>query len=84
MDTEHVLDPTPSAPPPTTSTALVVPSSGRTELVSAKAVSKMHNPSDLVALASYVQDADMTTKAFVSSKLEMICDQIRALQVCGE
>ena len=41
----------------------------------------MHNPMDLVALAEYVQKADQSTRSAVSSKLNLISDQIRALQM---
>ena len=55
-DNSSVYDPTANAPMVVVDRrTLVVPVSGRTELVSAKAVAKMHNPSDLVELASFVQ-----------------------------
>lgn len=62
--------------------ALLVPSnpSAQAQMVSVNATNRMHSPSDLVALASYVQTADNYTKATVGGKLELISDQIRALQ----
>lgn len=41
---------------------------------------KMHNPQDLVELARTVQTADSHAVAMVGSKLELITDQIKALQ----
>jgi len=41
---------------------------------------KMHSPSDLMALAEYVQTADSHTKAIAGGKLELISNQIKMLQ----
>jgi len=62
--------------------ALLVPSNPAAEaqMVSANATHRMHNPSDLVALASYVSTADNYTKSTVGGKLELITEQIRMLQ----
>lgn len=61
---------------------LLVPTraSNEAQLVSVAATHRMHNPSDLVQLAAYVSTADTFTKATVGGKLELITDQIRALQ----
>ena len=40
----------------------------------------MHDPNDLVTLASYVQQADEFTRATVGSKLDLISQQIQFLQ----
>ncbi|EDQ90283.1 uncharacterized protein MONBRDRAFT_3023, partial [Monosiga brevicollis MX1] len=49
-------------------------------LASARAVHRMHDPNDLVALAQVVQQADDYTRATVGSKLELITQQIQFLQ----
>ncbi len=49
-------------------------------LMDPAAVRKMHDPHDLVALASFVQTADDYTKATIGGKLELISEQIRFLQ----
>eukprot|EP00056_Hartaetosiga_gracilis_P002721 m.56137 g.56137 ORF g.56137 m.56137 type:complete len:192 (+) comp11176_c0_seq1:159-734(+) len=49
-------------------------------LVSPQSVHRMHDPEDLVQLASFVQSADNATKASVGGKLELISEQIKALQ----
>jgi hypothetical protein len=41
---------------------------------------RMHNPGDLIELARYVEQADSHTKAIAGGKLELISDQIKALQ----
>lgn len=41
---------------------------------------KLHNPTDLIELAKTVESADSHTKAIAGGKLELISDQIRALQ----
>lgn len=41
---------------------------------------KMHGPGDLIELARHVEQADSHTKAVVGGKLELISDQIKALQ----
>jgi hypothetical protein len=41
---------------------------------------KMHDPDDLVELARFVQSADSHTKGIVGGKLELISEQIKALQ----
>lgn len=56
---------------PTSTTSLVERRGQRT---------KMHNPSDLIELARVVQSADSHMKAVVGGKLELITDQIMALQ----
>ncbi|EGD80768.1 hypothetical protein PTSG_01356 [Salpingoeca rosetta] len=50
------------------------------QMVSTSAVHRMNDPNDLVTLAQYVQTADDFTKATVGGKLELIADQIKALQ----
>ena len=50
------------------------------QMVSAQAVHRLNDPQDLVALAQYVQTADDFTKATVGGKLELISEQIKALQ----
>ena len=42
---------------------------------------KMHNPTDLIELAKHVETADSHTKAIAGGKLELISDQIKALQM---
>eukprot|EP00052_Salpingoeca_macrocollata_P034030 m.10294 g.10294 ORF g.10294 m.10294 type:complete len:219 (+) comp5855_c0_seq2:17-673(+) len=49
-------------------------------LVSSYATRRVGDPSDIVALAQFVNTANNFTKATVSGKLELICDQIRGLQ----
>jgi len=41
---------------------------------------KMHSPGDLIELARHVETADSHTKAIVGGKLELISEQIKALQ----
>lgn len=77
-----------------TTQLLVTPSATSGQLVDPKAVHRVHNPEDIVALAQFVQVAvvcayvglmavqssDSFTKATVGGKLGLICDQIRHLQ----
>lgn len=55
-------------------------SSVSSQVVSTRAVHRMGDPSDLVALASYVQQANDFTRATVGSKLDLISQQIQFLQ----
>lgn len=41
---------------------------------------KMHDPTNLVELARFVQQADSHTKSIVGGKLELISEQIKLLQ----
>ena len=50
------------------------------QLVDPRAVHRVHDPEDIVALAQFVQNADGYTKATVGGKLALITDQIRHLQ----
>lgn len=61
---------------------LLVPANAAAEsqLVSPFATRRMDDPHDLVALAQYVSSADNYTKATVGGKLELISEQIKALQ----
>lgn len=60
---------------------LVTPKEGADkQLVNATRTRKLHDPSDLVALAEYVQTADNYTRSAVGGKLELIHEQILLLQ----
>lgn len=61
---------------------LLVPSdpSSTNQMVSPSAVHRINDPNDLVSLAQYVQTADDFTRATVGGKLELIAEQIKALQ----
>ena len=62
--------------------AMIAPTSAAAsmQLVNPDRVSKIHNPQDLVELASFVQTADNYTKSVVGGKLEQISEQIKHLQ----
>ena len=61
---------------------LTVPGSEEvdSQLVDPRAVRRHHAPTDLVELASQVQQADRFIAATATSKLQLIVDQIRYLQ----
>ena len=63
-------------------TAHTVPSDASigSQLVSARAVRRHHDPMDLVSLARDVQQADQFVRATTAGKLQVIVDQIRMLQ----
>eukprot|EP00730_Choanoeca_flexa_P000119 TRINITY_DN10052_c0_g1_i1.p1 TRINITY_DN10052_c0_g1~~TRINITY_DN10052_c0_g1_i1.p1 ORF type:complete len:188 (+),score=32.27 TRINITY_DN10052_c0_g1_i1:189-752(+) len=62
--------------------SLLAPTSSEaaSQVVSTRAVHRMGDPTDLVALATYVQQADDFTRATVGSKLDLITQQIQFLQ----
>lgn len=60
---------------------LVAPSeSTAMQLVNPNKVNKIHDPQDLIQLATFVQSADNYTKSVVGGKLEQISESIRHLQ----
>mmetsp|Transcript_16291 Transcript_16291/g.42268 ORF Transcript_16291/g.42268 Transcript_16291/m.42268 type:complete len:214 (+) Transcript_16291:276-917(+) len=60
--------------------SLVVHNSSGGGTVAIRQRTKMHDPSDLIELARFVQQADSHTKAMVGGKLELISEQIKLLQ----
>lgn len=62
--------------------ALVVSTGSATAsvLATSQMRTKMHDPENLIELARFVQSADSHTKSVVGGKLELISEQIRALQ----
>ena len=62
--------------------SLLAPASANvaSQVVSTRSVHRMGDPTDLVALASYVQQANEFTRATVGGKLDLISQQIQFLQ----
>eukprot|EP00035_Acanthoeca_spectabilis_P014583 m.281011 g.281011 ORF g.281011 m.281011 type:complete len:212 (-) comp16171_c0_seq3:4372-5007(-) len=61
-------------------TLVVSNSAASSVLATSKMRTKMHDPTNLVELARFVQQADSHTKSIVGGKLELISEQIKLLQ----